>query len=283
MAYAAPLVLGSQLTITRGQTLRFSAVDLAPKVLVPYEVNAIRMVAYPTVETAPFTQVGVMSSLKGFLRWEFKVGNFLPLTDSFVPMWNLMPDRQGITTAGGYYEWRFKKPLLLRPGARIDALVNLAPATPNAGGSPTITVALAYAGRLRGDLDSLPAMIDVPFCSAWDTLDTGAQTANDPNTLRNPIQRPIVVDSLIGHVLDSTNGREGDTSTELQVFDPNGRAVHQAGTIQIHDLFPTNSAEFPFAGVLPYNTHFQVRLTTPPSAAYRPQISYLGSRRENMP
>src|SRR3989304_4414476 len=67
MGYAAPLVLGSELTITRGQTLRFASVDLAPKVLVPYEVNSIRMLGYPSIEvedvaagpsTAPRRAVG---------------------------------------------------------------------------------------------------------------------------------------------------------------------------------------------------------------------------------
>lgn len=283
VANAAPLVLGSQLTITRGQTLRFASIDLAPKVLVPYEVNAIRMLAYPSIETPAVALLGATSALKGFLKWQFQVGNFLPLTDSFVPMWNMMPVQQTMTQNGGYYEWRFKKPLLLRPGARIDAQVQLSASTPNSGATPTVTVALSYAGRLRGDLSSLPSMIDVPFVSAWDSIDTGGQVANDPNTMRNPLRTSVEVDYLIGQVLDTTTGLQGDTSTELQVFSPDGRTVHQAGPIQFHALFPTDTAAFPFVGTVPVNTHFQVRLSTAPSASYRPQVSYIGSRRERLP
>lgn len=281
-SHAAPLLLGSQLTITRGQTLRFSAFDLAPKVLVPYEINAIRMLGYPSVETEDLAIIGATSTLRGFLRFQFQVGNFFPLTDSFVPMWTFMPRQQAITAFGGYYEWRLRKPLLIAPGGRLDAQVHLHTSTPNAGAAPTITVALAFAGRLRGDLTRLPSVIDVPFVSAWDSIETGSQVANPPTALRNPLTTDVDVHSIIGQVLNTTNGLPGDTGTELQIFDPFGRAVHQDGPIQHHALFPSNTAEFPYNGEIPYNTHFQVRLATVPTNAYRPQISYIGTRRERM-
>lgn len=284
MGYAAPLCLGSQLTITRGQTLRFSSVDLAPKVLVPYEINAIRMLAYPSIETEDLDIIGASSALKGFLKWQFGVGNFLPLTDHFVPMWNMMPVRQTITEFGGYYEWRFKKPMLISPGGRIDAQVHLQSNTPNPDVTP-IFVAVSYAGMLRGDLESLPAMTDVPFCSCWDTSDprsTGL-LANDWTTLRNPLKTAVDVHSLIARIQNDTNGLDGDDSTELQIFDPWGRTFNRFGTIQFHAEFPTDTREFPYCGQLLPDQHFAVRLTTPPSATYRPMISYLGSRRERLP
>mgnify|MGYP003525560054 FL=1 len=158
---AAPLSLGSQLTITRGQTLRFTSVDLAPKVLVPYEVNAIRMLGYPSIEIEDVA-AGPSSALRGFLKFKFEVGNFLPLTDHFVPMWSLTPARQSITELGGYYEWRFRKPMLISPGGRIDAQVSLQVDAPNPGVTP-IFVAVSYSGMLRGDLENLPATTDPPF------------------------------------------------------------------------------------------------------------------------
>src|SRR3990172_6079902 len=167
MGFAAPLVLGDQLTITRGQIQRFASVDLAPKVLQPYEITAIRMAAFPSIEESR-EHLGTTSSLRGFLKFQFTLGK-LPLTDHFIPMWNLSPTRQSITESAGYFEWRFKRPLLISPGGRIDAQVELQSNTPNAGGTPTITTAVSYAGRLRGDIDTMPPFIDVPFCSAWDT------------------------------------------------------------------------------------------------------------------
>jgi hypothetical protein len=282
MGFAAPLVLGSQLTITRGQLLRFSSADLAPKVLVPYEINSIRMVAYPAIEVESVV-AGPTTALRGFLKWQFMVGNFLPLTDHFVPMWNMMPIRQTITESGGYYEWRFKKPMLISPGGRIDAQVQLQTNAPNPGVTP-ITVAVSYAGMLRGDLNSLPAYTDVPFCSCWDTTVAGNQgLANDSNTLRNPLKTTVDVHSLIARIQSDTTGRDGDDSTELQIFDPWGRALNRLGTIQFHAMFPTDTREFPYSGQLLQDQHFAVRLTTPPSATYRPMISYLGSRRERLP
>lgn len=282
MGFAAPLVLGSQLTITRGQTLRFSSVDLAPKVLVPYEINSIRMCAYPSIEIEERV-AGPATSMKGFLKFQFQVGNFLPLTDHFVPMWNMMPIRQTITESGGYYEWRFRNPMLVPPGGRIDAQVQLQTNTPNPGVTP-ITAAVAYAGMLRGDLTSLPAYTDVPFCSCWDTSVAGNQgLANDWNTLRNPLKIPVDVHSLIARIQSDTTGLDGDDSTELQIFDPFGRAFNRFGTVQIHAMFPTDAREFPYNGELLPDQHFAVRLTTPPSATYRPMISYLGSRRERLP
>ena len=282
MGYAAPLLLGSQLTITRGQIQRFSAVDIAPKVLVPYEINAIRMVAYPEIETEPAV-IGATNQLRGFLKWQFQVGNRLPLTDSFIPMWNMMPVRQSISELGGYYEWRFKRPLMLPPGGRIDAQVQLQATTPNAGSAPTITVGLAYAGMLRGDLETLPTYIDVPFCSCWDTTNGISSLANDGTTLRNPLEKTVVVERLIARIQSDETGLDGDDSTTVQIFDPDGRTLHRNGPIQFHAMFPTDTRDFPYVGDVPYNKHFAVRLTTPPSATYRPMISYLGSRRERMP
>ena len=74
-----------------------------------------------------------------------------------------------------------------------------------------------------------------------------------------------------------------DDATELQIFDPWGRAVNRFGTIEFHAEFPTDTREFPYCGSLESDQHFAVRLTTPPSATYRPMISYLGSRRERLP
>src|SRR3990172_1809611 len=165
-------------------------------------------------------------------------------------MWNLCPVRQSITELGGYYEWRFREPMLITPGGRIDAQVSLQADTPNPGVTP-IFVAVSYAGRLRPDLESLPAMTDVP--------------------------------SLIARIQDDTTGLDGDDATELQIFDPWGRAVNRFGTIEFHAEFPTDTREFPYCGSLESDQHFAVRLTTPPSATYRPMISYLGSRRERLP
>jgi hypothetical protein len=285
---AAPLVLGDQMTITRGQLLQFDSANLAPKTLVPYEVNSIRMLAYPSIETAGaaplanFTGTG----LRGFLKWQFLLG-ILPLTDHYVPMWNMMPVRQSIAELGGYYEWRFKKALLIPPGGRIDAKVQLQATTPNADGTPTITVAVAYAGRLRADLETMPRMIDVPFCSCWDTSDPLAPSANalanDWTTLRNPLKATVEVHSLIARIQNDSTGNDGDDSTEFQIFDPYGRTINRLGTIQFHAEFPTDTREFPYTGDLLPDQHFAVRLSTPPSSTYRPMISYLGSRRERTP
>src|SRR3989304_3072061 len=117
MANAAPLVLGSEPPLTRGQTLRFASVDLAPKVLVAYEINAIRMLGYPSIEVEDVA-AGPSSALRGFLKFQFQVGNFLPLTDHFVPMWNLCPVRQSLTELGGDYEWRFREPKIGRASCR---------------------------------------------------------------------------------------------------------------------------------------------------------------------
>lgn len=288
MAYlTAPLVIGSQLNITRGQLLRFDSADLQPKVLVPYEVSSIRMVAFPSVETAQAAPLATFksTSLRGFLKFQFLLGT-LPLTDHFVPMWNLTPERQRIAEFGGYFNWKFKRPLLIPPGGRIDAQVQLDPSTPSVGVSP-ITVAVAYAGRLRADLEVMPERIDVPFCSCWDPGDPQSPTpnaiANDWTTLRNPLKAPVTVHSLIARILNNETGREGDDSTELQIFDPYGRTFNRFGTIQFHAEFPTDSREFPYTGTLETDQHFAVRLQTRPSATYRPQISYLGTRRERTP
>jgi hypothetical protein len=280
--YSAPLLLGSQLTITRGQVLRFDADDLAPRTLIPYEINSIRMVAYPEIETEG-TFVGATTDLKGFLKWKFMNG-LLPLTDHFVPMWTLTPTRQKISEFGGYYEWRFRKPMLIGPGGRIDAEVQLQANTPNAGSTPTVTVAIAYAGMLRGDLEALPRMTDVPFCSAWDTTVVGyTGTANPADVLRNPLRQTVDVHSLIARIQSDESGLEGDDSSELQVFDPFGRVMNRFGPIQFHAMFPTDTREFPYSGAIEGGQHFAVRLGTPPSATYRPMISFLGSRREILP
>jgi len=284
--YPAPLVLGAQLTITRGQLLRFSSVSLAPKVLVPYEINSIRMVAFPSVQTAgaaplaAFTDTG----LRGFLKFQFLLGT-LPFTDHYVPMWNMMPQRQGITENGGYYDWKFARPLLISPGGRIDAQVQLQATTPNAGGAPTITVAIAYAGRLRADLESMPGLIDVPFCSCWDSGDgpNPNAIANDWTTLRNPLAAPVTVHSLIARIQNDETGGNGDDSTEVQIFDPWGRVFNRFGPIQFHAEFPNDSREFPYTGELLTDQHFAVRLSSVPSVTYRPMISYLGTRREKSP
>lgn len=280
----APLVLGSSLTITRGQSLQFAAVNLAPKVTVPYEVSAIRMSAYAAAALNATGEPGQPPdmSLRGFLRWSFTLGGIggLALTDSFVPMWNLTPVRQQITESGGYFEWRFDRPLVISPAARIDARVQLDTSTPNLAGAPTITAAVAYAGRLRPDLDTVPAMIDVPFCSCWDTTQTGGNTANDWDSLRNPLKAAVEVKELICRVENQTTGLNGDDSKELQIFDPFGRALHRNGTIQIHAMFPSDTRSFPYVGILETDQHFAVRLNDVPSATYRPMISYLGSRRE---
>jgi len=272
--YPAPLVVGTQVTITRGQLIQFPSQPLGPGVLVPYEVNAIRMCAYPSVSG------NADSDLRGFLKWQFYMGKH-PLTDSYVPMWNLSPNRQQITNLGGYYEWRFARPLLLPPGGRIDAKIQLQANTPNAGGTPTITAAVAYAGRLRHDLSRMPQTIEIPFCSCWDTTVTGAAPGSDPLSLRNPLQADITVNRFVGNIQNDTTGTDATNAVfgqTLQIFDPRGVAIHQGGTIQFHALFPTDTASFPYTGVLPMNTHFMVRLDTPPSATSRPMISYLGSR-----
>jgi hypothetical protein len=273
---AAPLILGTQITITRGQLKQFPAQPLAPSVLVPYEVNAIRMSAFPSING------GGDCASRGFLKWQFIMGR-LPLTDNYVPTWNLCPNRQIVTELGGYYEWRFKRPMLIPPGGRIDARVQLQANTPNVGPSPTITVAVAFAGQLRGDLTSLPPYIDVPFASCWDTTVTGAVPQNDPLTLRNPLDGRIQIESIVGRIQNDNSGNDGDATADgqlLQIFDPRGVAIHPNGQIQFHTLFPEDTREFPYTGILPYNTHFTVRLGTPPSATDRPMISYLGSRRE---
>jgi hypothetical protein len=278
MSNAAPLLLGSTITITRGQLKQFPAVQLAPAVLVPYEVNAIRMVAYPSVNG------NGDAGLRGFLKWQFLMGR-QPLTDGYVPMWCLTPNRQRVTELGGYYEWRFRRPILVGPGGRIDARVQLQGNTPNAGGSPTITTSVAFAGRLRGDLTDLPPFVDVPFASCWDTSTTAGTTQNDGSTLWNPLDKPIGIESLIGRIQNDNTGNDGDATADgqlLQIFDPRGVAIHPSGQIQFHVLFPEDTREFPYNGTLPYNSHFTVRLQTPPSAINRPMISYLGSRRERM-
>ena len=276
---SAPIALGDQLTIARGQLLQFSAANLAPKVLLPYEIHSIRMCAYPSIESAP-AGIGSTTSLRGFLKWQFILGR-LPLTDGFIPMWNLCPVRQLITENGGYFTWRFKRPLLVPPGGRIDAKVQLQLTTPNAGVSP-ITVAVSYSGFLRGDLTTFPNNIDVPYASAWDTTAAG-QTglANDGLSLRNPLVRNVDVEMLVCRVQSDSTGLDGDDSATFQLFDPWGRAVHRSGSIQIHALFPPPSRSFPYDGVIPAsNGRFQVRLDAAPSATYRPMFSYLGSRRE---
>ena len=272
--YSTPIVIGNQVTITRGQLIQFPSNQLAPGVLVPYEINSIRMSAYPSVNG------NLDSDLRGFLKWQFYMGKY-PLTDSYVPMWNLQPNRQRMTNLGGYYEWRFPRPILLPPGGRIDAKIQLQANTPNAQGTPTITAALAYAGRLRHDLSRMPQTIEVPFCSCWDTTVTGAAPGSDPLSLRNPLQVDVSVHQLIGRIQNDTTGSDATNAVQgqtLQIFDPRGVAIHQAGTIQFHALFPTDTAAFPYTGILPMNTHFMVRLDTPPSATDRVMISYLGSR-----
>ncbi len=278
---SAPLVLGSSLGITRGQSLQFSSRDLAPKVTVPYEVNAIRMLAFGAAPINATGEPGVApdSSLRGFLKFQFTLGP-IPLTDHFIPMWNLCPVRQAITEFGGYFEWRFSRPLVISPAGRIDARVQLASNTPNAAGAPTITVDLAYAGRLRPDLDKMPAMIDVPFVSAWDTSLTGANLANDGISLRNPLARPVEVEQFICRVENDSTGLNGDDSTLIDLRDPWGSPFNRFGPIAIHSMFPTATRSFPFYGQLPPEKHFWAKLNTAPSSTYRPMISYLGSRRE---
>lgn len=275
----APLTLGTQLTITRGQSLQFSAIDLAPKVSVPYEVNAIRILAYPSLNATGEPGSAPDSSLRGFLKLQFMLGP-IPLTDHFIPLWNLCPVRQNATELGGYFEWRFRRPLLISGAGRIDARVQLDANTPNAGASPTITAALAYAGRLRPDLDVMPPMIDVPFCSCWDTSLTGGDIGNTWIYLRNPLNTAVDIDELIARIQSDSSGLNGDDSTTLQIMDPYGRQVHRNGTIQFHAAFPADTQSFPYVGKLDPNQHLSVRLNSVPSATYRPMISYLGSRRE---
>jgi hypothetical protein len=276
---AAPMIVGSQLTITRGATLRFNANDLTPKVAIPYDIRSIRMSAYPSIETAP-AGIGATSALKGFLKWQFTMGR-MPLTDGFVPMWNLTPVRQKISENGGYYEWRFKSPMLVPPGGRLDALVQLQSTTPNPGVTP-ITVAVAFAGLLRPDLDTFPRMIDVPFASCWDTTVRGQQgLGNDGQTLRNPLIRAVDVEKIICRVQADTNGQEGDDSVGIQIFDPWGRTVHRSGSIEIHALFPPNTRALDYVGQIPgSNGRFAVRLDLGPAGGFRPMVSYIGSRRE---
>lgn len=275
---SAPFAVGSQLTITRGQMLQFSASDLTPRSLIPYEVNAIRMCAYPSIETAP-ANIGSSTALKGFLKWQFVLGR-LPLTDGYVPMWNLMPVRQQITEDGGYYEWRFKRPMLVPAGGRVDARVQLQSTTPNPGTTP-ITVAVALVGNFRGDVEHFPSMIDVPFASCWDTTDPNENGLANETRLGNPLVRAIDVEMLIGRVQSDETGLEGDDSKTLQIFDPYGRSLHRSGPIQMHALFPPTTRSIPYVGQIPaQNGHFHVRLDTAPSVTYRPMISYLGSRRE---
>src|SRR3989304_7783697 len=100
MGYAAPLVLGSELTITRGQTLRFASVDLAPKVLVPYEVNSIRMLGYPSIEVEDVA-AGPSTALRGFLKFKFEGGNFLPLTVTSARSGTPCRVRRPVTAPGG--------------------------------------------------------------------------------------------------------------------------------------------------------------------------------------
>src|SRR3989304_3840515 len=90
MVYAAPLVLGSELTITRGQTLRVASVDLAPKVLVPYEVNSIRMLGYPSIEVEDVA-AGPSTALRGFLKFKFEGGHFFPPPYSLRPVVTPLP------------------------------------------------------------------------------------------------------------------------------------------------------------------------------------------------
>jgi hypothetical protein len=278
---AAPLTLGSSLAITRGQSLQFSARDLAPKVTVPYEVNAIRMLAYAAAPLNATGEPGIApdSSLRGFLRFQFTLGP-IPLTDHFIPMWNLCPIRQAITEFGGYFEWRFSRPLVISPAGRIDARVQLDASTPNAGGAPTITTKIAYSGRLRPDLSKLPDMVDVPFVSCWDTTLTGTNLANDGISLRNPLARAVDIEQLICRVEDQTNGLDGDDSTEIDIRDPWGHPLSRFGPIQIHAMFPAATRSFPYYGQLPSEKHFWAKLNTAPSGTYKPMISYLGSRRE---
>ena len=279
MAPGAPLAVGSSLTIARGVFAQFNASDLTPKVGVPYEIHAIRMAGYPSIETAP-ANIGSQCSLKGFLKWQFILGR-LPLTDGYVPMWNLTPVRQGITENGGYYEWRFKKPMLVPAGGRLDARVTLQSTTPNPGTTP-ISVAVAFVGLLRADVERFPGLIDVPYASCWDTTVTGLQgLGNDGATLRNPLARPVDVEVLVGRVQSDTTGLEGDDSNTLQIFDPYGRTLHRSGSIQMHALFPPVTRSIRYDGQVPAQTgRFAVRLDALPSATYRPMISYLGSRRE---
>jgi hypothetical protein len=276
-ANAAPLLLGSTLTITRGQLKQFVAAQLAPSVLIPYEVNAIRICAFPSINGSSD------SALRGFLKFHFIAGG-LALTDNYVPLWNLTPNRRRATELGGYYEWRFKKPMILAGGARIDARVQLQANTPNSGPSPTITVSVALAGRLRGDLERPPPFTDVPFASCWDTTIAGGPQ-NDPLSLRNPLVRPLQIESLIGRIQNDNSGNDGDATADgqlIQIFDPRGVAIHPNGPIQFHTVFPEDTREFPYTGILAPNSHFTVRLQTPPSAINRVMISYLGSRRERI-
>ncbi len=279
MVLPAPLVLGSTHTITRGVATRFNAADLAPKVSVPYEVSAIRILAYPSLNATGESGIAPDSSLRGFLKFKFDLGN-IPLTDNYIPLWNLAPTRQLITELGGYFKWTFRRPLLISPAAQITAQMQLASNTPNAGASPTITTTIAYEGRLRPDLDTMPAMIDVPFCSCWDSSLTGTHLSNDGASLWNPLEKSIDVDMLICRIENDSTGLNGDDSTELQIYDPYGRSMRRDGSIQIHAMFPNDTHVFPYSGKLDPGQRFHVRLNTAPSATYRPMISYLGSRRE---
>ncbi|HUI23372.1 MAG TPA: hypothetical protein VLY82_03155 [Nitrososphaerales archaeon] len=281
--YASPLVLGTQLTIQRGQLLQFSAQPLAPRVLVPYEINEIRFCAYPSIETAS-AFIGATSALRGFLKFLFLSGPH-PLTDGYVPMWNMMPVRQLTVEYGGYYTWKFKRPFLMAPGQRIDAKVFFQTNAPNVLTTPIVTVALAYAGRLRADLSSMPASVHVPFVSCWDTsvLDQGGQgiTPFAGQALRNPLANPITVEMLIGRFQDDTTGLDSASdANQLNIQDPHGRWLVQNGPADGSNIFPPDTRSFPYQGQLAYNAHFSARLSIPPSPTYRPMISYLGSRRE---
>jgi hypothetical protein len=199
------------------------------------------MAAYPSIDGNADT------SLRGFLKWQFMVGNQHPLTDSFIPMWCLTPARQDVTELGGYFEWRFNEPLLLPPGARIDAQAFLQANTPNAGGTPTVTVAVAYAGQLRGDLNSFPDMVTVPFCSAWDTTVTGAATSNDWNSLRNPLRKAVDVDTFVARsrAMNPRTGATWPRGTRSRSRPLRARgAVHRFGPVQFHAPSSTTRSAF---------------------------------------
>lgn len=270
----APILLSDSLTITRGRQKRFNVSNLRPRTRVPFLIDSVRIQAVAGEGGAPAGAGGDLS-FRGLIALSFNLGERVPLTNGFVPQWLLSPARQATVEFGGFVHWVFSRPLYVPSTMPLFADVIL---NANYASAASITVNIAYAGRILDRDTKAPVTVDVPFVSGWDSTSNlvGQQNPGN-NDLWNPLQTPVCVQGLVGRIQALNGSADGDDTTTVQLWSPGGTEITR-GPVQWRDAFPRLTTMLPWSGVLQPGDYFQARLQTALSAAYRPMLSYVGYR-----
>lgn len=190
----------------------------------PILIDEIRFNVSPGASTVAVRHVA------GDLRVDLRLGR-TPLTNGFVPIWNLclgvnqsfgagiasVPDQGGdFARAPSLYTWHLPRPLYIPANDHLDVTVqNIA-----VHFDTSKTCRVVYAGRVIDPKAPVPDVIDVPWATAFvgtaNAAGTDATEQTREHHLNNPFKVPLRVQRFIGRI-SQVNGSRADAASAAAV------------------------------------------------------------------